>query len=149
MSDDERQAMLDHEHLRLLRLGYLISGGANAVMALFPLIHVTVGLTILLGGFPGAMGTNGPPDARFMGLMFVVIGAMLSSMFAVYGALKLMAARRLRERRSKTFCLIVAGISCFGIPYGTALGALTMIVLARPSVAALFEGSGSEPAPPS
>ena len=38
-------------------------------------------------------------------------------------------------------CQITAGLSCLEIPYGTVLGALTFVVLARPSVAALFRGA--------
>lgn len=36
MTDAERQNLLDQEHLRLLRVGYLIVGGTNAVCCIFP-----------------------------------------------------------------------------------------------------------------
>jgi hypothetical protein len=39
---------------------------------------------------------------------------------------------------------VVAGISCISIPYGTVLGILTFLVLARPSIRAVFDrGTGS------
>ncbi len=137
MTDDERQELLDTEHLRLLRIGYLISGGANAVWACFPLIHITIGILMLSGVFPGPT-RPGAPDTLMPGLFFVVIGVAFSSFFAISATLELLAARRLRERRSRTFCLVVAGLTCLGIPYGTALGIFTIIVLGRPSVAQRF-----------
>ncbi len=71
-------------------------------------------------------------------MLFVVVGLVFSATFALGSVLKLVTAKRLRERRSKTFCLVVAAVSCLGIPYGTALGICTFLVLNRPSVDALF-----------
>jgi len=73
MTDLESQRLLDVEHLRLLRLGYLISGWANAVWALFPFIHITLGVLLLSGVLPSS--ATGDPDARIIGLFFVIIGA--------------------------------------------------------------------------
>jgi hypothetical protein len=142
MTDDEKQQLLDDEHLRLLRLGYLISGVVTAPWALFPLIHVTIGIVMLLVGFTAA-GKHADPGARIVGLIFVIIGTSLSAAFASLAILKLLAARRLRERRSKTFCLVVAAITCLGLPYGTALGVFTILVLRRPSVDASFRGEAA------
>jgi hypothetical protein len=36
-------------------------------------------------------------------------------------------------------CMVTAGISCLGIPYGTVLGIFTFLVLSRPSAIALFD----------
>jgi branched-subunit amino acid ABC-type transport system permease component len=138
MNDTEKQELLDAEHLRLLRLGYLVAGFTNMVFALFPLIHVTIGLAMLLGAFPSP-NAAGQPFPRFAGLFFVILGGAFSLMFATGATLKLLTARRLRERRSKVFCMITAGLSCLGIPYGTVLGVATFLVLGRPSVSALFD----------
>lgn len=138
MNDLEKQELLDAEHLRLLRLGYLIAGFTNVVFALFPLIHITIGLAILLGAFP-TPNSAGEPFPRFAGLFFVILGGAFSLMFAIGATLKLLTARRLRQRRSKAFCMITAGLSCLGFPYGTALGVATLLLLGRPSVSALFD----------
>jgi hypothetical protein len=138
MNDLGKQELLDAEHLRLLRLGYLVDGFTSVGFALFPLIHVTIGLAMLLGAFP-TPNTSGAPFPRFAGLFFVIIGGALSLLFAIGATLKLLTARKLRQRRSKTFCMITAGLSCLGFPYGTALGVATFLVLGRPSVTALFD----------
>jgi hypothetical protein len=143
MNNDERQRLLDLEHLRLLRLGYLISGWVNAVWALFPLIHITLGLVMMFGSFPFDSQNPGPSDARFVGIFFLAIGVVISAIFGTAAVLKLIAARKLGERRAKTFILVVAALSCLGIPYGTALGVFTFLVLQRPSVDALFQHADS------
>jgi predicted RND superfamily exporter protein len=138
MDETERQQLLDAEHLRLLRLGYLIAGYTSVAFALFPLIHITLGLLMLFGAFP-PKGAQADEFPRAAGLLFVAMGSAISLMFAISATLKLMTAKRLRERRAKTFCLVTAGISCLGIPYGTALGVTTLLVLGRPSISALFD----------
>ena len=137
VDSQESQALLDHEHLRLLRFGFLVTGWFNAAMALFPLIHITLGILLLSGVFPQS-GKANEPEPRFIGLFFLIIGCTLSTIFATLGILKLVAARRIRERRSKLLIMVVAGISCLEIPYGTALGVCTFLVLQRPSVDAMF-----------
>lgn len=136
MTIEERQELLDLDHLRLLRIGYLISGGVNAFAACIPLIHITLGTLMFLGRFPRPRNADG--DLHFIGLFLVIMGSALSGGFAIFAVLKLVTARRLRERRSRTFCLVTAGLTCVELPYGTALGVFTIFVLQRPSVAAMF-----------
>jgi hypothetical protein len=40
------------------------------------------------------------------------------------------------------YCLVVAGIECIFMPFGTVLGVFTIIVLMRPSVRNLFGVEG-------
>ena len=48
------------------------------------------------------------------------------------------AGRRLAQRRSYMFCMVMAGVACMLTPVGTVLGVFTIIVLNRPSVRRLF-----------
>jgi hypothetical protein len=145
MTETQRQEVLDLEHLRLLRIGFLIAGGANVFWALFPLIHVTMGILIMFGQFDGAADRG----ARSAGMVFVVIGLTFSIVLAAVAVMKFMTARAIANRRSRTFCLVTAAITCLGMPYGTALGVFTFLVLSRRSVIAQFVQNGrhsSEPA---
>jgi hypothetical protein len=63
----------------------------------------------------------------------------LFALMVVLAVLKFIVAKRLSQRRSRTLCLVVAGLSCFGVPFGTALGVFTFLVLLRPSVARMFD----------
>jgi hypothetical protein len=58
------------------------------------------------------------------------------------------AGRALMQRRRYTFCLVIGGLSCILMPFGTVLGVFTILVLVRPSVRELFGASLAEPARP-
>jgi len=135
MIDSERQAVLDEEHLWLLRFGYIVAGVTSALLSPFALVYVAMGV------FTSQMmptHANQAESARAVGIVMAVFGGLLFALFAGGGALKLFASRCLRLRRHKTVCQIAAAISCIGIPYGTILGIFTFQVLGRASVAALF-----------
>lgn len=147
MTDDERVRLLDDEHLRLLRIGYLVSGFANLLWVFFPLIYVAIGIMIF---FIGLFSRNhGGDDAApaFVGLIFAGIGGTIAVIIACMAALKLFTAKALRTRTHRVLCLVTAGISCLAIPYGTLLGIFTFMVLQRPTVIAQFEAPVT-PAPP-
>ncbi len=134
MNDSERQLLLDEEHLRLLRLGYLITGTVTAVFSLFPLLYVGFGMLFVSSINPTRVRRPGDIDPRTLGVLIAVFGGLLCAFFVLGAVLKLLTARALRLRRNRTLCLIAAAVSCLGIPYGTVLGILTFSVLSRPSV---------------
>ena len=144
--DIDPQKILDDEHLRLLRIGYLIAGAFNALWAFFPLIYVAMGIFIMTIGSLPSHGRN-EPAPQFIGLFFAIIGTGVSLLIATLAVLKLLTAKALRERKSRTLCLVTAGITCLAIPYGTALGVATFLLRSRPSVRAQFT-SRAERGPP-
>jgi hypothetical protein len=125
----------DDEHLRLLVIFHYVHGRIVALFALFPIMHVVMGVVMLTGGM--SSGT-GPPPPAFMGWMFVGIGALLILGGETMAAMSILAATCLKARRAKVFCMVVAGINCLHMPVGTVLGVFTLIVLSRPSVAEAF-----------
>jgi hypothetical protein len=56
-------------------------------------------------------------------------------------AAKFRAAWCIKHRKSRVFCMVVAGVSCLEFPYGTALGVFSFIVLGSGSVVQLFAPS--------
>ena len=74
-----------------------------------------------------------------MSWIFGIFGGVFAGVAIVVATLKLLTAIRLKERRSRVLCLITAGLSCLDLPYGTALGVFTFIVLSRPAVRQAFE----------
>jgi len=135
------QAMIDGEHLKLLSIGYMISAGFNAFFMLFGLFYVFMGamasemirLSTQANAKPG-----GPPPA-FIGWFFAAIGLVFFAVGLTFAILKFRAASNLKRRRSRIFCMVVAGLTCLEFPYGTALGVFTFIALGRESVVRLFE----------
>src|SRR5208282_2203396 len=140
MSDDTiRQTVIDEEHLKLLSLGYMISGAASALFSLFGLLYVFFGvmMSVTLPKMPVPADHSGQEPPAFVGWVFVAIGLAFFVVFIALALLKFRAAVCLRRRTSRTFCMVVGGITCLGIPYGTALGVFTFIVRARVGHAAL------------
>jgi hypothetical protein len=46
----------------------------------------------------------------------------------------------IRKRQWHTYCLVMGGIETIFTPFGTVLGAFTIVVLTKPSIKALFTG---------
>jgi len=46
----------------------------------------------------------------------------------------------LLKKRNRGFSLIIGGLNCLQIPFGTALGVFTIIVLSRDSVRQMYSG---------
>ncbi|MFI5175637.1 MAG: hypothetical protein ACHQKY_12310 [Terriglobia bacterium] len=136
--DDLRQQIRDEEHLRLLSIGYWISGATTAFFSLFALIYVAMGWMIV--HLPS--GSQQPPP-KIIGLFIAVFGLGFFLTLIVLAGLKVYAGLCLKRRRVRWFCMAVAAVSCLGIPYGTVLGVFSFIVLTRPSVAALFVDTAS------
>ena len=125
----------DQEHLRLLSIVYYIYAGMSAFFGLFGLLYIVLGLVVA----PMVPIRNGDP--AFPAYIFVVLGGIFLVLVAAVTTAELLIARYLKRRQHYTFCLIVAGFNCLWIPFGTALGVFTILVLQRLSVKALFTGN--------
>jgi hypothetical protein len=136
-----RQSIVDDEHLKLLSLGYIISGASVAFFSLFALMYVVFGAVIGASIARQAAADTKPGDQipAFLGWLIGGIGLAFFLILAAIAAAKFWTAVCLKKRKSRTFCMVVAAISCLEFPYGTALGVLTFIVLGRESVTRLFE----------
>lgn len=143
MTDAERQAIVDGEHLRLLSICYIVYGAFNAFFSLFGLLYASMGLFVTEFASRIPPQPNQPPPPAFLGLFFGVFGFGIFALMVVLAVLKFVVAKRLSQRRSRILCLVVAGLSCFGIPFGTALGVFTFLVLLRPSVIRVFDAPAS------
>jgi len=138
---DIRQTIIDEEHLKLLSIGYMVSAGMSAFCSLFGVLYGFMGVimgTVFNAKAETAVRAGQAPPA-LVGRFFAIIGFAIFLLLIILAVLKLLTALRIKRRRSRIFCMVVAGISCFGIPYGTLLGVFTFIVLGRDSVRQLFE----------
>jgi hypothetical protein len=140
----------DVEHLRLLTIGYNVLAGMTAFFSLFALLYVGFGVFMASGVFPVNQTANNDP--RPIGYILIAIGAAVFIFGMAVAALYFAVGRSLRNRHRRIFCLAMAGLSCVYIPWGTAIGVCTIIVLNRAEVKRLFEpnqialdGSASPP----
>jgi hypothetical protein len=135
---DRERCVLDREHLRLLSIAYYVLGAFGALFACIPLIHLGIGSFLMLG--PGTWGRGDEAAAAFtIGAIMAFAASAIVLLGWLLAALKIYAGHCLARHRNRTFCFVVAAITCLAIPYGTIVGVLTIVVLARPSVAALFD----------
>ncbi len=128
MNDIER-------HLELLSIFHFVLGGLEALFACIPIIHVTLGIVMIAGGF-GA--NDAPPEV--VGWLFVIIGGLVILLGWTLAILIITAGRRIRQRKSLGFITAIAAIECIIVPIGTVLGVFTLVELSKPEVKALFEG---------
>jgi len=77
-----------------------------------------------------------PPPGLFLALAGLF--GLIIMLGWTFGAFQIYAGRCLRARRNYLLILIVAGFECIFIPWGTALGVFTFLVMQKLSVRALF-----------
>ncbi len=135
----DRQSILDEDHLKLVSLGYMISAGMAAFFALFGLFYIVMGLVMGIAfGFAQPSANDHEPPRAFIGWFFAGLGLLIFLFAMVVALLRFLAGRYVKQRKSRTYCMVIAALGCLEFPYGTALGVLSFIVLGRPSVVKLF-----------
>jgi hypothetical protein len=123
----------DEQHLNLLAIfHYIVSGFAFLFSCIF-IIYIVMGIIMLCGGFDGK-----DQSPEYFGLFFIILGMTFIIVGWTLAILIFINARKLKYRKSWTFCLVVAGIECIFSPFGTILGVFTIFVLMRDSVKELF-----------
>ncbi|AAM37805.1 membrane protein [Xanthomonas phaseoli pv. phaseoli] len=130
----------DLQHLKLLSIFHYVLAGLTGLFSLIPLIHLFMGLAIVTGRLPmkDSTGQTAPQEIQLFGWVFVIIAAMLILGGLTMAGFMAYAGRCIAQRRRHLLCLIVAGISCSFMPFGTVLGVFTLVTLLRPQVKALF-----------
>ncbi|MFO7957054.1 MAG: hypothetical protein R6V05_07350 [Candidatus Brocadiia bacterium] len=124
----------NEDYLRLLSIFYYVLGGMTALFSCFPLFHLLAGIFALLAG-----AIEGEPLGVVIGIFFVVFSVGIMTLGWAVAALLIVAGSSIAHRRRYTFCLVIAAIACTMMPFGTALGVFTIIVLMRPEVKQMFE----------
>ena len=126
----------DEEYLDLLGIGNYVVGGITALFSLFPLLHVGIGIMMLTGGMHSDSG-EAPP--AWFGLFFILFAGLFILVGEALAFALIMAGRYIRQRRRHTFCLVASAIACVFFPFGTIIGVLSLILLTKPDIKALFE----------
>lgn len=130
----------DEEHLRLLTIFHFVCAAMAALFACIPIFHLVFGLVMLLA--PDVFGPAKDQPPRFIGLFLVAFASAFILAGWTFAALLAWAGRCLSRRKNYLFCLVMAGVACLLMPFGTVLGVFTIIVLTRPSVKELFGQMG-------
>jgi hypothetical protein len=148
---------VDAGHLSAVSICHYVWGVLVMAFSSIFIIHVVMGLMIARGAVPfspapmpaptGATSQAAivtppaPPPA--LGYLMAGMGGCAVFVGWTLGILTIVSGRLISLRRRRTFSLVVAGINCASFPFGTVLGVFTFIVLARPSVRALYPPRGA------
>ena len=141
----DRQQTIDAEHLKLLSIFYYIVGGMIMLISCFALFYVVFGLLFIFmpESMQNANHHNDPPP-KFFGAIFALFGTCGLVFGWSIGLLTIYTGGCIKRREHRFLTLIVAGLQCMWIPFGTALGVFTFIVLFRDSVITLYAKAANE-----
>ncbi|HES59291.1 MAG TPA: hypothetical protein ENO18_02575 [Caldithrix sp.] len=133
---DEKQKIIDDEHLKLLSMFHYISGGLTLAFALF------IGAYFFLIFFIISMAKNQQeldpklnealPEA-FFGILLAVF-VIIFVLGILFGIGQIVSGRLMKLRQMRWFSFTIGIINLLNIPYGTILGVFTIIVLEKDSV---------------
>ena len=132
--------------LKLLVTFHYVVSALAGVFALFPLIHLGLGLMMVLS--PETLQGGGQPPPAFIGWLFVIVGACCIVVGLVFAACVFFAGRSIQQRKRHMFCLVMAGVQCMFMPFGTVLGIFTLILLTKEEVKREWQADGGLQTPP-
>jgi len=131
----------DLEHIKLLAIFHYVVAGMTALFACIPFLHFFMGLALTTGAFPDT-----DPEAQTVGVFIMVFAGLFIFAGWTLAALIAFAGRNLQKRTRYIYCLVMAGVECIFMPFGTVLGVFTIIVLMRDTVKEIF-GRPTAPLP--
>ena len=129
----------DVDQIKILAIFHFVVAAIAGLFACFPIFHLLIGISMLTGSFfQGETPTDMPFPFSLFGLMFTIIPAAIIFFGWTFAIALAISGYFLTKRQHYLFCMIMAGVSCIFMPFGTVLGVFTIIVLMRPSVKELF-----------
>jgi hypothetical protein len=135
VTEYERQAIVDEEHLKMLSLGFWVWGGFTVLYSLFIAAYFGLIGSVFIA-IPNK-GVEAPP--AFLGWVFLGLGTAIFVLAAGLGGLEIATGFWIRRRKHRVVTMVIAALLCAAIPFGTLLGVLTLITLSRPSVKFLYD----------
>jgi len=124
----------NEQHLRLLAIFHYVVAALTAIVALIPLIHVTIGWFLLHAPPPH----NGEAPPPFVGWLFIIVGSVFIVAGESFAVCVFAAGRCIQLQTRYWFVFVMACLQCCFFPFGTALGVFTIVVLSRPAVKQMF-----------
>lgn len=137
--DAQNQERRDIEQIKVLAIFHFVFASLALVGTAFLAVHYVMMHTVFANPEMWKSQHEAPPPKAFfdafiwfyvfMGV-FLVIGLILNALSGFF----------LLRKRNRLFSIIIAGLDCLQIPFGTVLGVFTLILLSRDSVRHLYAG---------
>jgi hypothetical protein len=135
----ERQRMDDVEQIKLLSIFHFVVAGLALAGILFLLVHYLMMNTLFSNPMIWKSSRNVTPPPKELFAIFIWFYFFLGGALVAGSLLNLLSGIFLLQRRHRVFSLVVAGLNCLQIPFGTVLGVFTIVVLSRGSVRVVYE----------
>jgi outer membrane lipoprotein-sorting protein len=137
------QQRKDREHVKLLAIFHFVFAGLAFVgigflCVHYAMMHMMFSNPDMWKSQPQVMPPKVFLDAFIWFYLFFGVLLLTGLVLNVLSGLFLL------QKRHRVFSLVIGGLNCFQIPFGTALGVFTILVLTRDSLRQLYAG-GTEP----
>ena len=106
------------------------------VLSLTPVFHLFLGLEMMRRETP-LPGLEQLPQQELGQLIVVLAGGMILLGW-VHASVIFVMGRWIAQRRRHALLLVISGMNCVYIPFGTLVSIWTIIVLSRPRMGILF-----------
>jgi hypothetical protein len=130
----ERQHTEDADHIKLLSIFHFVVAGLALVGICFLLVHYLVMNTVFSNPALWKSSKNMTPPPKEFFAIFIWLYFFLGAMLVTAAILNVLSGIFLLQRKHRVFSLVVGGLNCLHIPFGTILGIFTIMVLSRSSV---------------
>ncbi len=128
------------EQLRLLGIFHYVAGGLHFLFGSLGLIHLSIGLGLMMGS-KDLIGAGTAPFPPMFGLLFAVAGGTFVLFGWTLGILTIASGRCIAARKKRTFSIVMGAINCAMVPFGTALGVFTLILLTKDETIQLYSAN--------
>jgi hypothetical protein len=139
----ENQQRRDRDHLKLLVVFHFVFAGLALVGMGFLCVHYAIMHTFFSN--PGIWKSQQQdiPIKTFLDA-FIWFYLFMGVLLLTGLVLNVLSAFFLAQKRHRLFSLVIGGLNCLQIPFGTALGIFTIVVLSRDSVRRLYSGQAEQ-----
>ena len=157
LSNAELEAKRNNEHINLLAIFYYIAGILSLFGGFMAMLVIVIFLFLMSNSQPDTLEvsipthsgshvllqhelpnqhpSNFPPQNTGAASGIFIVLVLIIFLFSLAQAIiNILSGRFMKQRKHRTFSLIVAGLNCLSIPLGLALGIFTFVVLTRSSV---------------
>ena len=121
----------ENDNLNVLAIFHYVIGGLVALVSCFPIFHLLIGAFFIAAPESQHSGESSPAIVGWF--LVCIAGAMIAAGWALAASI-VYAGRCLAARKSRTFCMVMAGLACAFFHLGTVLGVFTIMELSKDSV---------------
>ncbi len=135
----KQQHTEDADQIKLLSIFHFVVAGLALIGICFLLVHYLVMNTVFSNPALWKSSKNVIPPPKEFFAIFIWFYFFMGAMLVTAAILNVLSGIFLLQRKHRTFSLVVGGLNCLQIPFGTVLGVFTIMVLSRNSVRAAYE----------